>query len=363
MTAEILFDVRNHVGFITLNRPAALNALSWSMVVPMYEQLRAWANDRSVHAVLVQGAGEKAFCAGGDIRSMRESILSGSELHRRFFDDEYRLNYYTHVYPKPYIAVMNGITMGGGMGVAQGARHRLAGERTRIAMPETGIGLFPDVGGSYFLSRLPGAIGMYLALTGTQIRAADALYVGFADAYLPPESAAGLNAALESLTWSRDPAADLKTLLRKLSGACDVPATLPAVREAIDLHFAKPGVEAILDSLRSEARPQFREWAEATLAVLAKRSPLMLKVTARQIARGGTMSLADCFRMELIMVKESLRQPDLVEGIRAVVVDKDNAPRWQPSRLEEVTPPMVDAFFTAPWPADQHPFARLEREA
>lgn len=362
MTGEILFDVRNHVGFITLNRPAALNALSLPMIAPMHEHLRRWARDPAVHAVLVQGAGEKSFCAGGDIRAMRESILSGGTTHTRFFDEEYRLDHYTHVYPKPYIAVMNGITMGGGMGLSQGARYRLAGERTRIAMPETGIGLFPDVGGSYFLSRLPGAIGMYLALTGAQIRAADALYVGFADAYLPPESAAGLNAALESQAWSRDPAADVKAVLRKLSGPCDVEATLPGVREAIDLHFAKPGVEAILDSLRGETRPEFREWAEATLAVLARRSPLMLKVTARQVALGGTMSLADCFRMELIMVNESMRQHDLIEGIRAVVVDKDNAPRWQPNRLEDVTPQMVDAFFTAPWPAGQHPFAKLEQE-
>lgn len=360
MTQEILFEVRNHVGCITLNRPAALNALSLPMLAPMHDKLRAWAQEASVYAVLVQGAGEKAFCAGGDIRALRESILSGDQMQHRFFEEEYRLDYYTHVYPKPYIAMLNGITMGGGMGLAQGARHRLVGERTRIAMPETGIGLFPDVGASYFLSRLPGGLGLYLGLTGVQLRAADSLYAGLADAYLPPESAAGLNAALEALSWSRDPSADVAALVKKLAAPLDTGATLPGVRAAIDFHFAQHDVRAILDSLRAETRPQYREWAQGTLTALNKRSPLMLEVTTRQLAQGRTMSLADCFRMELVMVNQSMQEHDLLEGIRAVVVDKDNAPRWQPSRLEDVTPRRVEAFFAAPWPAGKHPFAALE---
>lgn len=360
MTGEILFEVRNHVGRITLNRPAALNALSLPMVGSMHEQLRVWERDASVHAVLVQGAGEKSFCAGGDIRSLRESLLAGGTMHHRFFHQEYRLDYYIHVFPKPYIAVMNGITMGGGMGISQGARHRLVGERTRIAMPETGIGLFPDVGASYFLSRLPGGLGLYLGLTGVQLRAADALYAGFADAYLSPESALGLDAAFDALRWSGAPPADVAALLKRVAGPFDAGATLPALREAIDFHFAKHDVRAILASLDAEMRPQYREWARGTAAVLDKRSPLMLEVTARQLARGRTMSLADCFRMELLMVNQSMKQHDLLEGIRAVVVDKDNAPRWRPDRLEDVTPEMVDAFFTTPWRNGEHPFADLE---
>lgn len=360
MTVEILFEVRNHVGRITLNRPAALNALSLAMIGPMHERLRAWEHDASVHAVLVQGAGEKSFCAGGDIRFLRESLRAGGTLHHQFFQQEYRLDYYIHVFPKPYIAVMNGITMGGGMGISQGARHRLVGERTRIAMPETGIGLFPDVGASYFLSRLPGGLGLYLGLTGVQLRAADALYAGLADAYLAPESALGLDAEFDELRWSSDPSADVAALLKKVTMPFDAGATLPAIRAAIDFHFAKHDIRAILASLDAETRPPYREWAQNTVAVLNKRSPLMLEVTARQLACGRAMSLADCLRMELVMVNQSMKQHDLLEGIRAVVVDKDNAPRWQPDHLENVTPEMVDAFFTAPWPDGQHPFADLD---
>jgi len=199
---EILSEVRNHIAFITLNRPAALNALSYEMILELDKQLREYAIDPNVRAVLIKGAGEKAFCAGGDIRSLHQSATSGGSLHQQFFIAEYRLDHYLHFYPKPYIALMDGITMGGGMGLAQGSKLRVVTDRTRIAMPEVGIGLFPDVGGSYFLSRLPGALGTYLALTGNQIRAADALYTRLADAYLARSAIEQLDAVLSALRWS-----------------------------------------------------------------------------------------------------------------------------------------------------------------
>ena len=357
MSQEILSEVRNGIGLITLNRPAALNALSFGMIREMHSQLTAWKHDSSVHAVLVQGAGEKAFCAGGDIRAIYDSMKAGTSLRFEYFADEYRLDHLVYGYPKPYLALMNGICMGGGMGIAQGARHRIVSGGTRIAMPETGIGFFPDVGGSYFLSRLPGALGMYLGLTGQHIRAADALYATLADSYLAPQAIAEFHATLTKLRWTQDHGADIAAALHGLSEPFDSGATLPPLRDAIDEHFAKPDVPAMITSLRAETR--FPEWSQSTLDALAKRSPLMLWVTARQIQLGKTLSLADCFRMELTMVHRSAQEHDFAEGIRALLIDKDNTPRWEFTCLEDVPPQRVDAFFASPWTASSHPLANL----
>lgn len=367
MQTEVLFDTRNHVGLITLNRPAALNSLSLLMVTEMAAQLREWARDDSIYAVLVKGSGEKAFCAGGDIRALYESITSGGTLHEAFFPHEYRLDYSIYRYPKPYLAVMNGFTMGGGMGISQGARLRIAGERTRMAMPETGIGLFPDVGASHFLSRLPGALGTYLGLTGTQILAADALALKLADVYLPPEAIDGLEDALATVKWGRDICTDIENLMRN-TGVRHLPgATLPALQPVIDKHFSRPGfprpgIRDIMESLETETRPEYRDWAQNTLATLRKRSPLMLAVTVQQLQRGSQLSLADCFRMELTMMHRCCKEKDFIEGVRALLIDKDNAPRWQPARLEEVSEERIGQFFRSPWSDTDHPLARLEQE-
>jgi enoyl-CoA hydratase/carnithine racemase len=278
MQTDILFETRNHLGLITLNRPAALNSLSLPMVDAMAAQLRDWARDDSIYAVLVKGSGEKAFCAGGDIRALYGSLTTGGTLQETFFLHEYRLDYSIHRYPKPYLALMNGITMGGGMGISQGARLRIVGDRTRIAMPETGIGLFPDVGASHFLSRLPGALGTYLGLTGAEIRAADALALKLADVYLPPNAIAGLEDALATMQWGRDICADIESLVRN-SGVRHLPgATLPALQPVIDRHFCRPGssepglsaarIRDIMQSLEAEEHPLYRDCAESTLATL-----------------------------------------------------------------------------------------------
>lgn len=372
MQTDILFESRNHVGLITLNRPAALNSLSLPMLNEMGAQLREWARDDSIYAVLVKGSGEKAFCAGGDIRALYESLIAGGTLHETFFPHEYRLDYSIYRYPKPYLALMNGITMGGGMGISQGARLRIAGDRTRMAMPETGIGLFPDVGASHFLSRLPRALGTYLGLTGAQIGAADALALKLADVYLSPEAITGLEDALSTTRWGRDICADIESLMRK-SGVRHLPgATLPALQPVIDKHFPKPGfygpgssiasVRDIMESLETETRPEYRDWAQSTLATLRKRSPLMLAVTVEQLQRGARMTLADCFRMELTMVHRCSKENDLIEGIRALLIDKDNTPRWQPARLEDVSEERVAQFFSSPWSEADHPLAGLEQE-
>lgn len=362
MSADLLTEVRGRVGLVTLDRPAALNALSHDMVLALDKLLHEWAGDPGVHAVLVRGAGDKAFCAGGDIRELYQSAISNGELHREFFIAEYRLDYYTHCYPKPYVALMDGITMGGGMGIAQGAQLRIVGERTRIAMPEVGIGLFPDVGGSFFLSRLPGALGTYLALTGSQIRAADALCARLADCYLPPEAVARLEDTLTALRWTGNWGTDVTSAVLALASK-DLPAPpLEGLRPAIERHFAQGSVADILHSLATEQQPEFLQWARETIALMNARSPLMMAVALRQLQLGRTKSLADCFRMELGMMRQCFEHGDAIEGVRAFIAEKDDAPHWNPPHIEDVTPEMVNAFFENRWLEFAHPLAGLEKD-
>jgi enoyl-CoA hydratase/carnithine racemase len=356
---DVLSEIRNHVAFITLNRPGALNALSLGMIQELHGLLESHRDDPRIHAVVLRGAGEKAFCAGGDIRALYHSFKNAGSLHRDFFAAEYPVDYLLYQYAKPYLVLMDGITLGGGMGLAQGSRLRIVGERTRMAMPEVAIGFFPDVGGSYFLSRTPGKLGTYLALTGLQIRAADALYCQLADAHLPPASIASLQKDLSDLPWSDDTRADVRRFIEERHAPAAAPPTLPDLRAAIDVHFALPSVRAIVESLQKETRPQYADWAEKTVTLMRSRSPTMLCVTLRQLQRAANMSLADCFRMELGMAAHSFEQGDFLEGVRAVLIDKDNAPRWQPARIEEVQGSEVDAFFRERWTETDHPLARL----
>ena len=357
---EILREIHNHIAFITLNRPEALNALSLDMIIELRSLLDGYAADPQIHAVLIKGAGGKAFCAGGDIRALYQSFKASGSLHREFFLREYPLDYLLHAYPKPYVVLMDGITMGGGMGIAQGSALRIVGERTRIAMPEVAIGFFPDVGASYFLSRLPGGIGVYLALTGVQIGGADALYGRLADVYLPPAAIETLSGDLAALNWSDDPPADLRRFIHARA-ALGLPApSLSLLRPAIDAHFSQPTVPAILASLDAETRPAYADWAHQSAQLMRSRSPTLLCVTLRQLQLGKELSLAACFRMELAMAQQSFEQGDFLEGVRALLIDKDNAPQWKPGRIEDVTEAMVDAFFRARWSTAAHPFANLD---
>jgi enoyl-CoA hydratase/carnithine racemase len=362
---EILCEVRNSLACVTLNRPAALNALSLAMVEELKAALRGFAADPHIRGVLLQGAGEKAFCAGGDVRALYDSFKGSGTLHGEFFAREYPLDYQLQQFAKPYIALMNGIVMGGGMGLAQGSRLRVVGDRTRMAMPEVGIGFFPDVGATYFLSRLPGALGSYLALTGASIRAGDALYTGLADYYLAPAAVQDLPAALDGLQWSaRGSEADRSDLEGLLGSLATSPgdAPLAKLRSAIDQHFAAASIPELLASLQRESRPEYAQWAADTRKVLLARSPTMLAVTLRQLHLGRSMTLADCLRMELGMVRQCFAHGDFMEGVRAVIVDKDNAPKWRPPRIEEVTQASVDAIFRDPWAPGGHPLANLEGE-
>ena len=384
---DVQTERRGRFGLITLNRPKALNALSLEMVRALTGTLRAWADDDQVAAVAVRGMGREgpfgAFCAGGDIRFFHQAALAGDPRLEDFFTEEYTLNHLVHRFPKPYVVLMDGIVMGGGMGIAgHGAAQalRVATERTKMAMPETNIGLFPDVGGGWFLARCPGHIGEYLALTGQVIGAADARYAGLADTVLASadlpslwgKMADGDAAALDALpTTISMTAATGASAASTGSAATDAAsaagAVLPAARASIDRVFGLPTVQEIAQALASEAAAG-DAWAAQTLAALRQRSPLMLHVVLAQIRRARGMSLAQDLRMERDMVRHCFRTEHLgrsgaasetVEGIRALAVDKDHSPRWNPARIEDVTPEMVAPFFASPWPDFAHPLRGL----
>ena len=357
---EITVDIRNRVAHLTLNRPLALNALSYEMVLAMATLFTRWSRDDSIYAIVMRGAGEKSFCAGGDIRALRESALNNGTLHHDFFVDEYRLDYQLHRYVKPVICLLDGIVMGGGMGISQGSGFRIVGPRTKMAMPETGIGLFPDVGGSYFLSR--SKVGLYLGLTGQMIKASDALYANLADRFMTIEAIATLMAQIDAHKWSAKPASDIAALIDANATEPAEAGTLAPLQSAIVRHFApQKSVVEMIASLESESNPAFQPWAGKTAALLKSRSPTLLEVTRRQLNRGSKMTLAECFRMELGIVYHCFEHGDLMEGIRAVILDKDNQPRWNPPMLSGLKENAVAAFFTARWNVENHPLANLEQ--
>lgn len=358
MTEFVSTSVQGGVAYLTLTRPQALNALSLDMIRAMTDALHRWESDPAVRAVVVAGAGGKAFCAGGDIRWFHQAFHANDPLLDQFFVEEYALNHLIHRYAKPYIALMDGVVMGGGMGISQGARLRIVTDRTKMAMPETNIGLFPDVGGGWFLARTPGRIGEYLGLTGAVIHAADALFAKLADAYLPSNAVAELVASLQANAFQGSDAvlAHIATFTRQHADAC-VPQESNLARQAalIDEMFAKATAQDILHAISDTAG----DWAAQTAATLRSRSPLMLCVTLEQIRRARTMSLEDELRMELDMMHDVFRHGDGIEGIRALVIDKDHQPKWNPARLDEVTPARVRAFFDGKWRREAHPLAGL----
>jgi enoyl-CoA hydratase/carnithine racemase len=360
MSEHVITRIVNGTGLITLDRPKALNSLSLDMVRALTSTLLAWRDDDAVQAVLIRGSSEKAFCAGGDIRFFHDLGQStpqgGSALVEDFFTEEYALNHLVHCYPKPYVALMDGVVMGGGMGVAQAgpqSRVRIVTDRTKMAMPETNIGLFPDVGASYFLARAPSQVGLYLGVTGATIGAADALYAGLADHYVPATDLTGLEAVFSDTPGSGLPAAiaAFAAPLRAAAGAAAAAATLDKNRAAIDHHFSAGSVPAIVASLQADES----EFARATLAIMATRSPLMMCVTHAMITRGAGLDIADCLRMERTAVRRTLENGQVIEGIRALVIDKDHAPRWEPAALADVTDEMVKRFLEPAWPDHAHP--------
>jgi enoyl-CoA hydratase len=340
--AEVITRVEGGVGRITLNRPKAIHALNRGMCKAMIEALLAWRGDEAVRSVLIDHAGERGFCAGGDIRMIAESGAGDASEAKAFFKTEYQLNHLMFEYPKPITAIVDGIVMGGGVGISEPADIRIATERTTYAMPETGIGLFPDVGGGWFLSRLPGQTGVWLALTGARLKAADTVALGIHTHFV--ESGATTALKDELLANPSDP----KAVADRVSGEAG-PAPLDAHREAIDRLFAFDTVEDIFAALEGDGS----DWALAQLKTLKTKSPQSLKVSLRQIRTGaGLATFADNMAMEYALGGRVVRTHDFQEGVRAVIIDKDNAPQWSPADLSGVSDASLDALF-APLPADE----------
>jgi enoyl-CoA hydratase/carnithine racemase len=360
---EVKCKIEGHTGYISLNRPKALNALSLPMIRVLMAQLLAWQDDTTVKQVAIRGMSKPTaegldvpfgnFSSGGDIRFFHQAIQTGNPALEDFFTEEYALNHLIANYPKPYIAFMDGLVFGGGMGISQGASHRIVTERTKMAMPETGIGLFPDVGGGYFLSRCPGFVGEYLALTGVQIGANEAVAYGLADVKVNADSLPTLWESLESQSIAEIATNNIATQ-----------ATNTPTKGIIDAVFSQSTVAQIMSTLETTNEP----WALQTAATLRSRSPLMLHVVLEQIRRGRHLNLAQNLQMERSMVRHCFYTAHLgrfgnacetVEGIRALAVDKDHQPRWNPSQISDVTNDMVAPFFESPWPDYTHPLAHL----
>ncbi|HVZ70478.1 MAG TPA: enoyl-CoA hydratase/isomerase family protein [Rhizomicrobium sp.] len=331
--SEILFEQRGAAGLITLNRPKALNALTHEMCLKMKGQLDRWSKDASIESVVIRGAGDRAFCAGGDIRALYESGKAKTAYAYDFYRDEYILNAAIKHFPKPYIALINGIVMGGGVGVSVHGSHRIASENVTFAMPETGIGLFPDVGGSYFLPRCPGEIGMYLALTGARLRTADMLYAGIATHFVQMTK---WDSLIAKLAEGSAPGDAVKSCSDTVPGGF-----LAEHRAVIDRIFAGNSVEEILSALDAERT----DWSEDTARTIRTKSPTSLKVAFRQVRNGARLDFDDCMRMEWRMVNRIIAGHDFYEGVRATILDKDGAPKWHPAELRSVSEADVQAYF------------------
>jgi len=334
---EILFEQRGKAGFVTLNRPKALNALSHKMVTALAAQLSAWAADPGIAHVVVTGAGEKAFCAGGDIRSIYDARQAGQvEGLGAFFREEYLLNAQIKAYPKPYVALINGIVMGGGVGVSVHGSHRVGTEKTLFAMPETGIGFFPDVGGTYFLPRMPKNSGVYCALSAGRLKQGDALATGVLTHAIAEENFKDVELSLET---ANDIGAALAPYL-----VTPVPGPVADHLEEIERAFSAPSVEQVLERLDAAGS----DFARKTAAAIRDKSPTSVLIAFEQMQRGAKLSFNDCMKLEYRIVSRILKGTEFYEGIRAVLVDKDQAPKWSPSQFSQVDSADLASYFEVP---------------
>ncbi|KAL9967456.1 hypothetical protein ACROYT_G025678 [Oculina patagonica] len=342
MDAEVLLEIKNKVGVITLNRPKALNALNLNMIRQIYPVLQKWDVDPAVSLVMIKGTGDRAFCAGGDVRAIAEAGKKGDELTKVFFKEEYMLNHAIGTLQTPYVAFINGITMGGGVGLSVHGRFRVATESTVFAMPETAIGLFPDVGGGYVLPRMKGKLGLYLALTGQRLKGYDVKHAGVATHFVTSEKLTDLESSLLKLT---DPQLNsVQEVLDDYDKTCSEGQkefVLEKYTQQIDSCFDRPTLEEILQALKEDGS----EWALKQTEILNKMSPISMKITLRQLQEGAKLSLGDCLKMEYRLTQRCMEDNDFYEGIRAVLVDKDNSPKWKPSNIEAVSKEKVDSYF------------------
>uniref|UniRef100_A0A8C2TTB7 3-hydroxyisobutyryl-CoA hydrolase n=1 Tax=Coturnix japonica TaxID=93934 RepID=A0A8C2TTB7_COTJA len=342
-TADVLLQKKGGAGIITLNRPKVLNALSLRMIQQIYPQLKAWEQDPETFLIIIKGTGEKAFCAGGDVRAIADAIKAGDRMTQDYFREEYTLNNAVGTCKKPYVALIDGITMGGGVGLSVHGHFRVATEKTVFAMPETAIGLFPDVGGGYFLPRLPGKIGYLLALTGFRLKGRDVLKAGIATHFVQSDKLPDLEKDLIALkSPSKENIAELLNSYHKQTKIDqEKEFVLDEHMEKINSIFSANRMEDIVQKLKQDGSP----FAMKQLETINKMSPTSLKLTLRQLREGASLSLQEVFTMEYRLSQACMRGHDFYEGVRAVLIDKDQSPRWKPAALEEVSDEFVDSCF------------------
>ncbi|XP_073489300.1 3-hydroxyisobutyryl-CoA hydrolase, mitochondrial isoform X3 [Aquarana catesbeiana] len=343
--AEVLLAKSGCAAVITMNRPKALNALNLNMARQIYQQLKLWEEDPDTFLVIIKGSGGKAFCAGGDILAVTNAGKSGDRLAQDFFREEYILNNAIGTYRKPYIAFIDGITMGGGVGLSVHGHFRVASEKTLFAMPETAIGLFPDVGGGYFLPRLPGKLGLYIALTGFRLKGRDVQKAGIATHFVESEKIPSLEKDLTCLKepTKKDVAEVLDTYQTKSTADEEKPFILAEHLDKINSLFTANNVEEIIENLKKDGS----SFAQQQLQTLSKMSPTSLKITFRQLKNGSSLTLQEVLTMEYRLSQACMRGHDFYEGVRAVLIDKDQNPKWKPERLEDVTNEYLDSCFAS----------------
>lgn len=361
----ILTEIRNNLGIITLNSEKSLNSLSLPMAEELQSTLDQWKNDDNITCVFLQGAGEKAFCAGGDIRQMYQAIIEEKELNstnvpakcQDFFTKEYQLDYDIHTYPKPIIVWGDGIVMGGGMGLLEGASHRIVTERSKLAMPEITIGLYPDVGAAYFLNKLPSAYGLYLGMTGTRIDGADAMYLGLADYYINSTKKEELLNLLSEASKEDNIDTKLETLLKTVSTT--VPESTAKENSSFIQQFEKVSSPTeFKDTLLNLSNPS--EWIKGGIKSFTSGSPSSAHIIFKHLQDNKNASLAEVFRADLNLSSQCAIHPDFAEGVRALLIDKDQSPKWQPIDFKEVTIEWINSYFKPLWSKEEHPLKHLK---
>ncbi len=364
----VLTERRNKIGIITLNSEKTLNALSLPMIKELKVILSEWEASPDIVCIFLQGAGEKAFCAGGDIRKLYDAIIAQKTIDAAkvpqdcldFFSEEYKVDYAIQTYPKPIIVWGHGIVMGGGIGLMAGASHRIVTEKSKLAMPEITIGLYPDVGGTWFLNCMPSAYGLYTGLTGARLDASDCIFLNLADYYVPSSAKEDLLNALEKTEWTEDNHETVSKILENLSGNAGLPASQAALHQPFIKQFEGVGsLEQFRDILFQY--PDKDDWINSGIKNFEAGSPSSAHIIFRQLCQGKNLSLEEVFRSELNLSCQCCIHPDFAEGVRALLVDKDQSPRWQPAMLKDLTQEWVDSYFTPLWSDEQHPLKELQQ--
>jgi enoyl-CoA hydratase/carnithine racemase len=370
MHQYIICEKKDGLGSITLNSEKTLNSLSVPMIAEVHAVLKQWKEDGSVACVLLQGAGEKAFCAGGDVRRLYDAILKQREIAPGeppqdcldFFIQEYQLNYEIHKFPKPIVVWADGIVMGGGIGLAAGASHRIVTEKSKLAMPEITIGLYPDVGGTWFLNKMPSAFGLYLGLTGTRLNAADCLYINLANHFIPSNLKLEVITRLQEAKWennSKSNSVKVTDILNNISTGHEPGKSIAQSHQSFVSKFEKiSSVSDFRETLLAYSEKD-DDWINAGIKTFESGSPSSAYIIFEQLKRGRNLSLEEIFQSELNLSAQCTIHPDFAEGVRALLVDKDLSPNWQPASLEEITKSWVESYFTPLWKDSEHPLKNL----